>query len=422
MNRDDALEDGAVKQAKLERFERVLRDLIAADPTKTRSTLQKNGINNLRAFVQGNAKTETSEPVWDKNDRIYRCPECMWELEEGLCTAGGCGIQFDVNGYNDGVLTSNQALNYDRTYQPRGDTPLQDVESHLIPAEYYTDPSKPPWNNPGRFEEYEQLRRRGATYLMCKTFHLEFHSDVGIVAWADGDIYDEFAGPLMQKGDFWKIMLGRSIELEEDDPDGSAFLEALLEDALLFPLPSARWETVEESPGIWVTRALPPPKYNDSDDSSSSFGSESDSMVPWAFQWEEKIIEPDYVVPSLPVRDVDHYQTSDAESDMECEGSFTEQGDDGYASDPGWAFEANVPNAPWLSADSEDEEEPTVAPVAGAIEGGVIPVDVDGPEIVEDGERCTDDSADSDFDSDEILSGDEPTLTTGQRMRALGML
>ena len=65
----------------------------------------------------------------------------------------------------------------------------------------------------------------------------------------------------MQKGDFWKIHLGRQIELDEDDFDGSQFLEGLLEDVLLFPMASyvgdraeGRWETVEESPGIWVTR------------------------------------------------------------------------------------------------------------------------------------------------------------------------
>ncbi|KAJ7706137.1 hypothetical protein B0H17DRAFT_1325858, partial [Mycena rosella] len=91
----------------------------------------------------------------------------------------------------------------------------------MPPRQYYSDKG-----------EYEQLRQRGASRLMCETFHLEFHADVGIIAWADGDIYEEFAGPLMQEGDFWKIMLGRRIVLEDDDPDGSEFIEALLEDAV----------------------------------------------------------------------------------------------------------------------------------------------------------------------------------------------
>ncbi|KAJ6503510.1 hypothetical protein C8R47DRAFT_937322, partial [Mycena vitilis] len=136
-----------------------------------------------------------------------------------------------------------------RVSQPRGDTPLREDEPYFLPS-FYAKKPKPDGQN-----EYEELRRRGATRLMCETFHLEFDPDTGIIAWADGDIYDEFAGPLMQKGDFWKIMLGRRIELDEDDPDGSAFMEAVLEDALVFPIISGcKWETVEESPGIWVTR------------------------------------------------------------------------------------------------------------------------------------------------------------------------
>ncbi|KAG6821703.1 hypothetical protein H0H93_007459, partial [Arthromyces matolae] len=47
------------------------------------------------------------------------------------------------------------------------------------------------------------------------------------------------------------------------------FIEGIVEEAVLFPSggPAAHWETVEESPGIWVTRiAKPPLKLEDEDE------------------------------------------------------------------------------------------------------------------------------------------------------------
>ena len=93
-------------------------------------------------------------------------------------------------------------------------------------------------------DEYTQLLRRGATRLMCETFYLEFTKEDGIFAWADQNLYEEFSGPLMLPGDFWKIHLGRRIELDEDDLDGGQFLEELLEDALYFANRLIPWETV----------------------------------------------------------------------------------------------------------------------------------------------------------------------------------
>ncbi|KAJ7361712.1 hypothetical protein DFH08DRAFT_655948, partial [Mycena albidolilacea] len=179
---------------------------------------------------------------WDEDDAIYRCPECMWELEQGEC--GRCGLEFDIDLCDDADYTRNEAVDPDRLSQPRGDTPLRDDGQHPFPPSLYLR----------RQIEYAELRQRGATRLMCETFNLEFDAENGIAAWADEDLYGDYAGPLMQKGDFWKIMLGRRIQLEEDDPDGSLFIEALLEDALIFPTKQGPWETVEESPGIWVTR------------------------------------------------------------------------------------------------------------------------------------------------------------------------
>jgi hypothetical protein len=96
---------------------------------------------------------------------------------------------------------------------------------------------------------------------MCETFHLEYTEVKGIHAWADWEIYHHYAGPHMEKGDFWKIHLGRRVELDEEDLDGSMFIEDLLEDALMYPMRSKtcertydKWETIEEIPGIWLTR------------------------------------------------------------------------------------------------------------------------------------------------------------------------
>lgn len=246
---------------------------------------------------------------------------------------------------------------------------------------------------------------------MCETFHLEFHSDVGIVAWADGDIYEEFAGPLMQKGDFWKVMLGRRITLEEDDPDGSAFIEALLEDALLFPLVSTcKWETVEESPGIWVTRALGiAPRSatsitgNDSSDESNTSTATDEDIEAWerAAELEDEALEPAYVAPILPV-EARHYETSDADSDGESDIDMAvdelEEGDDG------WTYEANVRDAGWGESQDEDTEEGTLE-----VEGNVK---IEGEVVM--AEESDDDSADTDFDDDEVLSGDEFILGAGR--------
>lgn len=168
--------------------------------------------------------------------------------------------------------TENQAIHYDRSLVPRGNTPLLPdslFERYPPLAEYRS-----------REGEYKELLRRGATRIMCETFHLEFSQQGGIYAWADPQLFEEFAGPAMKKGDFWKIHLGRRVSLDQDDEDGSAFIDGLLEDALLFPYrgPTSertfeKWETVEDTPGIWVTR----PKANRDATEESKDENDSDS-------------------------------------------------------------------------------------------------------------------------------------------------
>ncbi|KAJ7181698.1 hypothetical protein C8R43DRAFT_277534 [Mycena crocata] len=241
---------------------------------------------------------------------------------------------------------------------------------------------------------------------MCETFHLEFHPDVGIVAWADGDSYDDFSGPLMQEGDLWEIMLGRRVKLDEDDAD--AFMEALSEDALVFPLLSTcQWETVEESPGIWVTRTTGIDLLDSSDDASSDNssdgspaspkGSHSARVDPMELAWEleDRALEPDYVAPILPVA-ADHYDPSDTESDVEGDVEMVRE-DSKEDGDDGWTFEANVPDSCWVSPPEEDPMFTADAPEDGAETEEITMID----------ESSDEDSADSDFDSDEVLSGDE---------------
>jgi len=150
--------------------------------------------------------------------------------------------------------TANQAIHYDRSLVPRGDTPL-------LPDSMF-DRYPPPVEYRGPREgEYKELLRRGATRIMCETFRLEFSQQCGIYAWADPQLFEDFSGPAMKQYDFWKIHLGRRVTLDHDDEDGSAFIDGLLEDALFFPFrkPTSertfeQWETVEDTPGIWVTR------------------------------------------------------------------------------------------------------------------------------------------------------------------------
>lgn len=115
--------------------------------------------------------------------------------------------------------TENQAIHYDRSLVPRGNTPL-------LPDSLF-DRYPPLAEYRSREGEYKELLRRGATRIMCETFHLEFSLQGGIYAWADPQLFEESAGPAMKKGDFWKIHLGRRVSLDQDDEDGSAFIDGL---------------------------------------------------------------------------------------------------------------------------------------------------------------------------------------------------
>lgn len=74
------------------------------------------------------------------------------------------------------------------------------------------------------------------------------------VAWADDHLFAEYSNDLIRDGENWKIHLGRRIYLHQNDPDGSLFIEELLEEIMNAPR-SDQWETVKEG-DTWVTRPV----------------------------------------------------------------------------------------------------------------------------------------------------------------------
>ncbi|KAG6829489.1 hypothetical protein H0H92_004371 [Tricholoma furcatifolium] len=195
--------------------------------------------------------------IYDEESDVDRCMACSWEVVEGVCSKCetehrlaeartefmiGRRTRLTILLQDDELVDSLLTEDYDsdREQAPRGDTPLLLITQAGAPLPGYTE------------EEYDALLQRGATRLMIDTFELEFSNEHGIFAWADHDLYAEFAGPQMKKGDLWKIQLGRRFVLDDDDYDGSWFIEGLLEEAIMYPSPCSRnWETVEEMPGIF---------------------------------------------------------------------------------------------------------------------------------------------------------------------------
>jgi hypothetical protein len=237
---------------------------------------------------------------------------------------------------------------------------------------------------------------------MCETFHLEFDHKTGIVAWADGDMYDAFSGPQMKPGDFWKIQLGRCIQLDADDFDGSQFLEDLLEEVLLYPMRSTlstrtkeRWETVREAPRIWVTRPMADLEKDDSkdgedsdelDNNSSDASAVSDENSELWVAQNQALEDHSLLVDCGPVLTMDHYEQSDPSEDS--------------SEDEGWSFHPHRPDAVF---ESEKEDSIVSADEVDSDSENEGSMDVDAADQMQD----SDDVAGSDFDSDEVLSGDD---------------
>ncbi|KAF4574249.1 hypothetical protein EYR40_006037 [Pleurotus pulmonarius] len=367
---------------------------------------------------------EVSEPLWDDRDGVYRCDDCLFEVADGACQSCGRVYTAMESYIEDSISTNNEALNADRTSHPRGITPLLDVRPHLIPPMYVS-----------REDEYEELLARGATRLMCETFELQFVPDVGIVAWADQNIFDEFTGEGMETGDEWKIRLGRCVQLDEEDLDGSQFVEDFLEDAVLFPLHfplsnrvAERWETVEVTPGVWETRLMldvddqrvqggadggedGDNEYEEEDDSEIDDDLYDPQAFPGLVDTNEAhiryLIQEDLALGPLDDEDPQTPGTVDlddviVQAGYESDGPSSAQDDcesktmsingDDSDTDPGWEISANVSDAAWPGSDLDDAWYRKYKRRCSS--NGVDPVDEDTDSY-------------SDGDSAEMLSGDE---------------
>lgn len=318
----------------------------------------------------------TQNESWD-DDYTPRCVECHGEVVEGHCACCDKEHAWDPKLYEVSHSTESHAISTSRSRAPRSTTPLLRRSKIKV--------AQPPNVYLRRMDEYTQLLRRGATRLMCETFHLEFTKEDGIFAWADQNLYEEFSGPLMQPGDFWKIHLGGRIELDEDDLDGAQFLEELLEDALYFANHLIPWETVEETPGIWVTRLAKKGSMAKMLEDSEAIELKSDDSEGSDEELEDEQAKLKDVQPG-PIRDLEEY---DKEGD-EVEEDFEDETSDMLLDDPGWATRANICDSGYPSDSEMDEEEDDNTLPDVALAGEATADDV---EFVQS-------DCDSDFDSD----------------------
>lgn len=362
--------------------------------------------------------------------------------------------------YESTATEGSALVNPDRLLTARGTTPL---------LELAPDAARLAWTTvantfEGNVNEFSELLKRGATPAMVQKFSLRFSPTLGIVAWASPELYEAFAGPRMQDTDFWKIHLGRRVELRKDDMDGSEFIEGLLEEVLLYqPYPQSQpstrrmfggWVTVEETLGIWLTeprykdkevRALQNPGlYNEHpavghDNSEiSSFHQDEDQQL------NNGVDERLHLLHTGPVIQIDFYEQTDEEDEDEDEGQegegsdasqsrheHTEDDDEDVIT--GWTAHgldsAYDSCASGTSSDDEGMDEDTEwnpseglslgkrGNEEGGSDAGVNPKRMKLRETVED-EDDIEDSADSDFNSDESLSRDEWVMS-GQKQDIL---
>ncbi|THU81364.1 hypothetical protein K435DRAFT_785043 [Dendrothele bispora CBS 962.96] len=313
-------------------------------------------------------KDEPCHPsaVWDDVDKVFRCNKCCWETEDGVCDY--CGIEYDVpeefsdteqKAFFDNDTTISAAYCKDRSLKPRGDTPLPEYNPIDVPWLY----------RPTRVDEYAQLRRRGATINMCKTFSLSFDMDQGITAELTPQIKETFGGPEMLETDTWMLYLGRRVTPDEDDLDGSDFIIGLLEDALLFEhchysIGHTQWTTVRPKgkTNLWIT--YPTQKHvcyiyevsDTSDDSGDDSGDCPDSEAPEAEMeaWynHKALVKP--FVEFGPTIHRDEYEMTDVE-DLE-----SDDDGDSDAADAGYAINPRYDDGVWPDGENDGmyESEP----------------------------------------------------------------
>ncbi|KII85729.1 hypothetical protein PLICRDRAFT_326990 [Plicaturopsis crispa FD-325 SS-3] len=197
---------------------------------------------------------EHREPLWDSLDGVYRCVNCSFEVLEGRCQQLRCRMGHlwtPEHSANIGTVGENEALSHDRYIVPLRPPRLLDVAADVpVPPQYAN-----------RVDEYRALLARGATAEMCLKYELEYTESSGIVAWADEDLIDTYAGPAITSvNGKWKFHLGNFLRPSAEDSSGASFMADFIEDALVYPVKSRNftWETVLESPGVWATRRKTP--------------------------------------------------------------------------------------------------------------------------------------------------------------------
>jgi hypothetical protein len=254
------------------------------------------------------------------------------------------------------IVTDEELFVSARNLSPRGTTP----EPTVIPADQIPEAQLARTTA----EEYTELISRGATPQMCATYELEFTHEEGIVLWADDRVFDHFSGPAIKEGDFWKIYIGHAINLGPDDTDGWLFIQDLLEEALVAHSAGKHaWVTYGETHGVWATRPLTGPQDDTSDAELDDF-------------WDD-VTEDNNIVDAVTANEYE-----DSNSDGEEDPMLTLHEDEEFDS------EGSSDVSGW---DSEGPEDNVVLVVEGKR----------GDTIILDSE------VDSDFDEDEILSGDE---------------
>ncbi|KAG7095749.1 hypothetical protein E1B28_006459 [Marasmius oreades] len=343
------------------------------NPEVSAGTMNESRLPSEEMYEHGDSEeSEEEEPNWDEWDKCYRCSLCNWEIAERRCQSYVCGKTYtafvcEKSPDGDPIIQSFDSFFVGETdhvcSRARGTTPLQEID----PARLRPDTIAYGYEN--RQEEYRDLLARGATRLMCETFYLEFHQDDGIIIDMRDDLFGEWAGPRLVDCKSWKIVLGRELRLDSDDEDGSRYIDGFLEDCLLFPANARHWETIQKEPGHWITRPMEDNRVAmDGTGNSSDCSSEQDAD-------QEELARRDYE------------SDNSGDSDPQCN---PEDNEDGCAQ-----LDWDDSNG-WGPDGSRDWEGEDMQPMV---------VDFEDEDM-----ESQPDSFESDFDSQEELSGDDEAV------------
>ncbi|EJD36441.1 hypothetical protein AURDEDRAFT_188394 [Auricularia subglabra TFB-10046 SS5] len=347
---------------------------------------------------------ELPDPIWDEHDRVYRCVDCAGEVVEGQCQF--CASEhtekddeFEDKYTSEPLLPAFYAIE-------RGLTP---------PAEDAQAVSAPP-TFPGGDDAYRALLLHGATPAMIELFRLEWNALTGITAWATEPLFDAWAGPALtgRRGQAWKIVLGRRVALDGGDADGARWVRELL-DECLDPVGYAFrfWETVEERPGVWVTRRISEADAEGGEDMDVSLDEDEDAEG----EEEGDMGDEDDNEGEADDEDEDEDSEEELPEDLDADGPIKYWDD--YENDSGIDDETVEEQVDWraviqsgLAHDSDDSDSEGIGLLSdddGGNYSTTLMSDEDGMDCDarSDSETTDSDQPGSDWDSQEELSGDE---------------